>query len=128
MFIPYVPKSHPNDSVLLCDNIIFLPGRWKGQAQQSEHQLKRIFQSYGKMSQFSKARPWTCKVTNSSRLQPIILIQLLVVKIINLSDVRVIRNNLLLAVVENWRLALDWVVSILLEVKLFPGDLTNIRY
>lgn len=111
----HVPNSQPY--VLLCDNIIFLPRRWKGQVPQSEHELKRIFQSYGKMSPFLKARPWTCKVTNSSRLQPITLIQLLVVKITNLSDVCVIRNNLLLADVENWRVVLDWMVSILLEVN-----------
>jgi len=129
----HVAESQPIDSVPLCDNVIFLPGRWKGHAQQSEHKLKRIFQSYGKMSPFSKARPWTRKVTNRSRLQPITLIQPLVVKITNLSDVCVIRNNLLLAVVENWRLTLDWVVSLLLEVNnffitLFPGDLRNIRF
>lgn len=71
------------------------------------------------MSQFSEARPWTCKVTKSSRPQPIILIQPLVVKITNLSDVCVIRNNLLLALAENWRLALDCVARILLEVNNF---------
>ena len=129
-----VAESKPNDSVLLCDNKIFLPGWWKGHTQQSVHQLKRIFQSHGKMSPFSKARPWTRKVTNSSRLQPITLIQLLVVKITNLSDVGVIRNNTLLAVVENWRLTLDWVVSLLLEVNnssiklFFLGSSRNIRF
>lgn len=125
-----VVQSQSKDSVLHCDKVIFVPG--KGQLQQSEHQLKRIFQSHGKMSWFSLTRPWTCKVTNSSRLQPIILIQLLVVKIANLSDVCVIRENLLLALVENWRPALDWVAGILCEVdnlfiKLFSRDLRNIR-
>lgn len=57
-----------------------LSGRWNGQAPLSEHLLKRIFQSYGKMSPFSKASPWTCEVINSFRLQPITLIQLLVIK------------------------------------------------
>lgn len=90
----------------LCrDSKILLPG--KAQDERSEHQQKRIFQSYGEISLCSNGRPWTCKVTNSSRPPPIILIQLLLVKIANLSDVCVIRNNLLLAVVENWRPALN---------------------
>lgn len=45
----------------------------------------------------------------------------------NLSDVCVIRHYLLLGVVENWRLTLKWVVSILLEVIFFFSTLSFSR-
>lgn len=91
---------------------------------------QRIFQSYVKTSPFSEARPWTPKVTNSSRLQPINLIQRLVVKLTNLSDVRVIGKGSLSAVAENWSLAWDWVARIWLEVNnfftsVFPANIRS---
>lgn len=111
-----------------------LPGRWKGQAPLTEHLLKRIFQSYGKMSPLSKASPWTCEVINSFRLQPITLIQLLVIK----KWPEIYQMSLLSEITCFWQLwkiedSLKCVVSILLEVIYlfifaFPGDTRNIRF
>lgn len=109
-----VCKRLLNDTVLLCYKIISLPGWWKGQAQQIEEDFSVLWQNVS----IFKVRPWTCKVTNSFRLQTITLTQLLVFKITNLSDVGLV-HDFLVAVTENWRLALDWQPALFVVNNIF---------
>lgn len=117
------PKRRPvtvsQEPVLGCDSVALLFGKWKGQAQQSEHQQRGFFNLMWKCLHFQKPDLELWRWQTVQGFKPINLIQRWVVKLANLSDVRLIGKSWLSAGAENWRLAQDWFARIWLQVNNF---------